>query len=42
MPPNCRFTGKTENVNMASSSNAVEFVVPVPVCSVGKNWKGYD
>ena len=42
MPENCRFAGKTENVNMASSSNAVEFVVPVPVCAVAKNWKGYD
>lgn len=39
-PPECRFAGFTENVKTRRADTGVEFIAPVPVCFVQKNWKG--
>ena len=39
MPANCRFTSHTINIMAIASNTAVEFIAPVPICVINKNWK---
>ncbi|MEM7480608.1 MAG: PilC/PilY family type IV pilus protein [Acidobacteriota bacterium] len=41
MPENCNFANYTVNVKTRRADTGVEFIAPVPVCIVQKNWKEY-
>ena len=38
-PPNCRFTAQTINIQSVRSDTGIEFIAPVPICVIQKNWK---
>lgn len=39
MPANCRFTSQTVNINAVRADTGIEFIAPVPICVISKNWK---
>ncbi len=39
-PKECKFAGFTENVMAGRGDTGLEFIAPVPICFVQKNWKG--
>jgi Tfp pilus tip-associated adhesin PilY1 len=39
MPDNCRFSNQTINIKAIRDNTGVEFIAPIPVCQIGKNWK---
>jgi hypothetical protein len=41
LPPNCKFTNRSENMMAQRSDTGLECIAPVPVCVQGKNWKEY-
>jgi hypothetical protein len=41
MPAECRFSNVTINVKAIRSDTGVEFLAPIPVCMIEKNWKEF-
>ncbi|MEM1245432.1 MAG: PilC/PilY family type IV pilus protein [Acidobacteriota bacterium] len=39
LPDNCRFTSQTVNINAVRADTGIEFIAPVPICVISKNWK---
>jgi len=40
-PTNCRFANYTINIRAVRSDTGLEFLAPVPVCIIEKNWKEF-
>jgi hypothetical protein len=40
-PPNCRFTSVSIDIKALRSDTGIEFIAPVPVCVVEKNWREF-
>ena len=40
-PRNCKFSNTTINIKAVRSDTGIEFIAPVPVCVVEKNWKEF-
>jgi Tfp pilus tip-associated adhesin PilY1 len=38
-PPSCRFANFTINIKASRSDTGVDFIAPVPICMIEKNWK---
>ncbi len=41
MPPYCRFASYTMDVKISRSDTGVEFIAPIPICLVEKNWREF-
>ncbi|HVS12366.1 MAG TPA: hypothetical protein VMV46_00445, partial [Thermoanaerobaculia bacterium] len=40
-PPNCRFSSLSIDIKALRSDTGIEFIAPVPVCVVEKNWREF-
>ncbi len=40
-PSNCKFANYTINIKAVRSDTGLEFIAPVPVCMIEKNWKEF-
>lgn len=40
-PRNCKFSNQSQNIKAVRSDTGIEFIAPVPICVIEKNWKGF-
>ena len=41
LPPQCRFANYTINIKAVRDDTGIEFLAPIPVCTVRTNWRDY-